>query len=209
MLGGAPSGATPENFSNPSIETARRRLAPCVLQFRAVTMTAKTSAFLTAAASLLGGAALAADCPSTTLEDRMPGVIAPMAGAEPVWLVDGSFGRWLGASSLVKSVWVVSREYEGDLVVEGRRLDGSGQLRFVARPEATATERATITDAHLRRMLPGDAADETTEQYAFASMYLIYPSPGCWQISVRLGEHEVQIVVHQTADPVATVGQNR
>ena len=57
-----------------------------------------------------------ARCPATALEDRLPTIIAPMAGSEPIWLVDGSFNRWSGPE----------RNGFGSYRVGGYRL-GAGQ----------------------------------------------------------------------------------
>ena len=138
-----------------------------------------------------------ARCPATALEDRLPTIIAPMAGSEPIWLVDGSFNRWSGPEGLVKSVWVLSRGVEGDLVVSGRRLDGTGVMRFQAGLDAPLSVRAVIPDATRQSVIPGGATPEMMDAHAFRMMYLIYPSPGCWEVTVRLGDHERRIVVEQ------------
>ena len=65
-------------------------------------------------------------CDPTPIEDRLPEVIAAMAGHSPVWLVKGDFGRWSGPGAWVKSGWVLSRKGAGMLQVSGRRLDAPG-----------------------------------------------------------------------------------
>ena len=142
-------------------------------------------------------------CPATVLEDRLPTIIAPMAGSEPIWLVDGSFNRWLGPDGLAKSVWVLSRGVEGDLVVSGRRLDGTGVMGFQAGVDGSPSARAVIPDATRQSVIPGGATPETMGDYAFRMMYLVYPSPGCWEVTVRLGDHERRIVVEQRRGPDA------
>ena len=136
-------------------------------------------------------------CEATPLEDRMPEIIASMAGKAPVWLVDGSFGMWSGPDSLMKSVWVLSRDVAGDLVVEGRRLDRPEAMRFQAAPAGSPIERVVVADARNHSVTPGGATPEIMERYAFVMMYLVYPSPGCWEINVRLGPFETRIVVEQ------------
>ncbi|MFQ5737930.1 MAG: hypothetical protein ACE5JX_02875 [Acidobacteriota bacterium] len=122
-----------------------------------------------------------------------------MAGSDPIWLVEGSFGRWIGADTRVKSIWVLSRRVAGGLVVQGRRLDGPGRMRFQAGMNASPAEQAVVPDSRNRSVIPGGATSEHMERYEFVMMYLIYPSPGCWEIRARLGDHETSIVVRQSA----------
>ena len=141
-----------------------------------------------------GGSAIR--CPATPLEDRLPEVIAPMAGEEPIWFVGGSVPEWHGAV-LEKSVWVVSREAVGDLSVSGRRLDGKGTLMF--KVDETPSATFDSSDLEERWVIPGGATPEIMERYAFVPMYLIYPSPGCWEITVEVGDEERRIVVEKVA----------
>lgn len=140
------------------------------------------------------GAETVVPCPATPLEDRLPEVIAPMAGEEPIWLVT-SFGKWFGPKVLAKSVWIVSRGAAEDLLVTGHRLDGPGTLLFQL--GATPSEKFELSDLEGLWVIPGGATLEIMGEYGFAPMYLIYPSPGCWQITVRLGGETRRIVVEQ------------
>jgi hypothetical protein len=135
------------------------------------------------------------ECSTTPVEDRLPDLVAPMAGKEPIWLVDGSFGRWAGPEVLVKSVWVLSREVAGDLTVEGRRLDGAGVMRFQDDRTGSRAARLVIPEARERSVQPGGSTPEVLDRYAFVMMYLVYPSAGCWELKARLGEIERRIVV--------------
>ena len=127
----------------------------------------------------------------------MPDIIAPMAGEEPIWLVDGSFGKWLGPETLVKSVWVLTRASGGDLLVRGRRLAGPGSVQFQDGVNGERSEQLVWSDLVRRSVTPGGATSETMSQYRFVPMYLVYPSPGCWEIEIRIGDEERRIVVEQ------------
>lgn len=140
-----------------------------------------------------------AQCPATPVEDRLPEVITPMAGSDPIWLVEGSFETWSGPDGLATAVWVLSRSAPGDLIVEGRRLDGPGTLRFQLGVDGEQVERAVIREPHRRSVTPGGASRDVMDQYAFVMMYVIYPSPGCWELTASLGELSRQIVVEQGA----------
>lgn len=123
-----------------------------------------------------------------------------MAGSEPIWLVDGSFGRWPAEDRLEESVWVLSRPISGQLVVTGRRLRDHLPMRFVDSDSTNGAraERLVIGDPAERSVVPGGSTPEIIDQYAFVTTYLIYPRPGCWEITARLGEHERRIVVEVT-----------
>jgi hypothetical protein len=148
------------------------------------------------ALSVLSGQSLFT-CAPTPLEDRLPSAIASMAGAPPIWLVDGSAGlAWGGADVLIKSAWVLSRDASGDLRVEGRRLDAPGTLLFQDGPDGQPSPVLTITDpwGRGRSVRPGGASPEILRSYSFVMFYLIYPSRGCWDITARLGMDTVNIV---------------
>jgi hypothetical protein len=128
------------------------------------------------ALSVLSGQSLFT-CAPTTLDDRLPDVIAAMAGAPPIWLVDGSAGLpWPGADALIKSAWVLSRDAAaGDLHVEGRRLDAPGTLLFQDGPDGQPSPVLTITDpwGRARSVRPGGASPEILRSYSFVMFYLI------------------------------------
>ena len=88
----------------------------------------------------------------------MPNIIASMAGADPVWVVDGAYGRWRGANNPIKTVWVLSRAGEGELEVRGRRLDGEGALSFRIGRDGAVREALLIRDPFSRSMIPGGAS---------------------------------------------------
>jgi hypothetical protein len=134
-------------------------------------------------------------CPATPLEDRLPELVAPMAGASPLWLVDGSGGVWSGEESPVKSLWVVSAESAERVHVRGRRLDGEGRLAFRARPDGPVTDELVIPDPRAAAVVPGGATREVMASYVFVPSYILYPSPGCWTIEARVGGREVRIIV--------------
>jgi hypothetical protein len=146
------------------------------------------------ALSVLSGQSLFT-CAASPLEDRLPDVIAAMAGAPPIWLVDGSAGSlWRGADALIKSAWVLSRDASGDLHVEGRRLDAPGTLLFQDGTNGQPSPALTITDPWGRSVRPGGASPEILRSYSFVMFYLIYPSRGCWEITAQLGTDTVHIV---------------
>jgi len=132
-------------------------------------------------------------CAFTPMEDRLPAVIASMAGTDPIWLVGGrSDGR---PDVPVRAVWVLSRNLIGPLRLEGRQLDGPGIMTFRASVDAPITDALLIPDPQTQSVVPGGATPEIMKAYAFVPTYLIYPSPGCWELIARLGGREVRIVL--------------
>ena len=139
-----------------------------------------------------------ARCPATPLEDRLPSVIAPMAGRHPVWLVNASRHTWRGPDVRIKTAWVVARDALGDLVLRGRQRDGTGVLGF------QRGEHAPLIYGELvlaRSSMPRAAATGAEQHYAFVVLSMVYPAPGCWELTARLGEAEVQIIVSLKAEP--------
>ncbi len=46
-----------------------------------------------------------------------------------------------------------------------------------------------------RSMIPGEANTETVRRYAFVPSYVFYPSPGCWELRIRMGAQERRVVL--------------
>jgi hypothetical protein len=117
-------------------------------------------------------------------------VVGPMQGAVPVWLVDGS-EPWQN-SGAVKTIWVLLRTSD-ELRIEGRRLDGPGvlQLRRGADPPADVL---VVENPGRQSVIPGGAPRGVMEIFAFFPSHVFYPTPGCWEFRVRLGQQEARIV---------------
>ena len=151
---------------------------------------------MTATASLFAQPTF--DCPVTAREDRLR-VVGPMAGSDPIWLVDGSFGTWRGKDAVV-SAWAFSSKAAkaaGKFQVTGRRIDAPGVMQFQVGMDGEPSEHGVIKDIRKRSVIPGGSTPEIINDYVFVMMYLIYPSPGCWEITAQLGEHKTRIVTEQ------------
>ena len=132
-----------------------------------------------------------------------------MTGEAPVWLVDGSFGQWQGADQRVKSLWVLSRDVVGELIVTGSLAGASTRLMFQADVDGPLSNRLHIQAPDKRSVVPGVSSSEVTARYTFVPSYMVYPSPGCWSIDVRLGAEERRIVVEQRSETGGNRGQSR
>ena len=132
-------------------------------------------------------------CPATPIEELTP-VIAPAAGAHPVWMVDGSYGRWPGRELPVKTVWIIARNTSGDLEVTARQLDGDGTASFHV-PGANPVEKLSIPNADNLQMLPGGADQATIDKYSFRSSAIYYSNPGCWEFRISYDGARSSVVV--------------
>ena len=135
-----------------------------------------------------------AACAVTPTEDRLPSIIAPMAGDYPLWLVDVS-GPFRGPGMPYNLYWVVARDHPGDLVVTGHRLDGEETASFMAGVYEPLEEQLLIENAHDQGMVPGGASAEIIQQYAFRGGYGLFPAPGCWELVAKMGETERRFVI--------------
>jgi hypothetical protein len=117
-------------------------------------------------------------------------VVGPMRGAAPVWVVDGN-ELWQNAGA-VKTLWVLLRTSD-ELRIEGRRLDGPGvlQLRRGSDPPADVL---VVENPGKQSVIPGGAPRSVMQVFAFISSHVFYPTPGCWEFIVRLGQQETRIV---------------
>jgi len=136
-------------------------------------------------------------CPATP-KLEIVSAIAPAAGAYPVWVVDGSYGRWRDPDAAVKTAWILARDNPGDLTVEGRRLDGDGRALFRSPGSADLSDRLVIANADTLWIMPGGIEPDELRKYSFRSSGVVYPSAGCWELLVRYGKSESRIVVELT-----------
>ena len=144
---------------------------------------------------LILSAILAAACPVSPVEDPVPGIIGPITGQRPAWLIDGNSRHWSNAEERVKTLWVFSQKASGPLHIVGHRLDGDGTARFQDGGVDGVPKDALDIETWRRRAWPGNATPEVRRDYAFVPNYVIYPSPGCWQFTVRLGTEDTRITI--------------
>lgn len=144
---------------------------------------------------LILGAMLTAACPVSPVEDPVPEIIGTIAGQHPAWLIHGNGRRWSNAEERVKTLWVFSQHASGPLHIVGRRLDGDGTARFQDGGVDGIPKDALDIEEWRRRAWPSNATPEVRREYAFVPNYIIYPSPGCWQFTVRLGQDETRITI--------------
>jgi hypothetical protein len=90
---------------------------------------------------------------------------------------------------------VFSQQASGPLHIEGRRLDGGGTARFQDGGVEGIPKDALDIEEWRRGAWPGNATPDVRRDYAFVPNYVIYPSPGCWQFTVRLGAQESRITI--------------
>ncbi len=121
--------------------------------------------------------------------------VAPAAGAYPVWVVDGSFGRWRSPDAAVKTAWILARDNPGDLTVEGRRLNGDGRALFRLPGTTDISDRLVIANADTLQLIPGGIEPDELRKYSFRSSGVVYPSAGCWELLVHYGKSESRIIL--------------
>lgn len=140
--------------------------------------------------SATSSAMQATACQASALQDLLPEVIAPMVGAPPAWLVDGSAG-W-SSHQPIKTLWVFLRTSE-EVRIAGRRLDGPGVLRL-RRGGNSPASMLIIENPARQSVIPGGASRSIMRDYVFLPSHVFYPSPGCWEFTVRIGQEEIRIV---------------
>jgi len=125
-------------------------------------------------------------------------------GAHPVWLVDGSLGRWRGSAFENKMAWVVARDRQGDLLLEARRRDGGDRALLSSGDGRDHSTHLVIRDAHTVLIVPGGAPGDAVRDYAFRSSSVVFPSAGCWDFEVGFGTSRSRITLELTpGDSVA------
>ena len=110
--------------------------------------------------------------------------LGPTMGEPPIWMASQVLPVIPWRNDFIRSVWVVERGTEGDLVLSGRRTDGPGSAQFVRPGNERATDQLRITSAG-RVGSPDNSP--TAARYADNQVLIVLPAPGCWQIMARLG----------------------
>lgn len=122
------------------------------------------------------------DAPQTTVSSGASFTLT-WYGNQDLWAgLDRAYrGQWYAAPAGIKVLWV--RLAPGRLTVEGHRLDG-----------AAPPLRADIPQGY------GDAGIQASG--------LVFPTPGCWQVTGRVPGHALQFVVavHPAAENPVTGG---
>ena len=129
-------------------------------------------------------------CEPSPTQDLLPGVVGPMTGTSPAWMVDGS--TWPGESEPAKTLWVLRRT--SDLVrISGRRLDAPGWARL-RRGSDSPSNMLFVANPSKESVIPGGAPPTVMRSYVFLPSHVFYPNPGCWQFTVQIAQDEFRIV---------------
>jgi len=140
-------------------------------------------------------------CEPSPAQDLLPDVVGPMTGTSPAWLVDGS-GTWRGDREPVKTIWVLRRTSDS-VRISGQRTDGQGSVKLRRGSDAPA-DVLFIANPSRESVIPSGAPPAVMRLYVFVPSHVFYPSPGCWQFSVRIAKEEFHIVRELKAGGVAS-----
>lgn len=121
-------------------------------------------------------------CAVTPTESLLPNIIGDASGADPAWVVAGGAhaeGRGM------KTVWIFKT---GSVVrVTGRDVATGASVRFQRHGIDGAIENEMVIEKPRREsVLPGGAARELLDTYAFITSYVFYPGAGCYQFDVDI-----------------------
>jgi hypothetical protein len=116
--------------------------------------------------------------------------LGPTIGESPLWMASQVLPVVPWRNEFIRSVWVVERSAEGDLILSGRRTDGTGTAQFVRPGGERATEQLRVTAAG---RVGSPTASPTAARYADNQVYIVLPSTGCWEVTARLGSEMTRI----------------
>ena len=122
-------------------------------------------------------------CPVSPVGAERPD-LGPTIGESPIWMASRVLPALPWQNEFIRSVWVVERGTEGDLILAGRRTDGPGAAQFIRPGGERATEQLRIASAG--RVGSADASPAAA-RYADNPVFIVLPSPGCWEVTARLG----------------------
>jgi len=122
-------------------------------------------------------------CPVSPIGSERPD-LGPTIGESPLWMASQVLPVVPWRNDFIRSVWVVDRAMEGDLILAGRRTDAPGAAQFVRPGGERATEQLRITSAG---RVGSPTASPAAARYADNQVYIVLPATGCWELTARLG----------------------
>ena len=130
-------------------------------------------------------------CESSPTQDLLPTLTAPMTGASPVWLVDGS-ATWPGDLVPIKTLWVLRRTSDS-VRISGHRMDAPGTAKLRSGSN-TPSDVFLVANPSRDSVMPGGAPPDAMQSFVFLPSHVFYPSPGCWLFTVHIAQQEFRIV---------------
>lgn len=137
----------------------------------------------------LPASAAAASCQPTPVRDSLT-VVGPMVGSRPAWLV--GWDQTYGLANPVKTLWVVAQSSQR-VEITGRLLNGSDVAQF-RRGTGPITSNLVVEDLARESVIPGGATADVLRDYAFIPSHVFYPTPGCWEFTVAIGDEKHRII---------------
>jgi hypothetical protein len=125
-----------------------------------------------------------ADCGASSAVNERPD-LGPTIGSSPIWMASTVLPVIPWRNEFLRAVWVVERTVEGDLTLSGRRVDGTGAIGFLRQGGERRTEQLRIP---MVARVNASSESPTAARYADIPLYLDIPTPGCWEVSARIGE---------------------
>lgn len=117
--------------------------------------------------------------------------LGPTIGEAPIWIASTVLPVIPWRNEFIRSVWVIDRSADGELILSGRRTDGEGLVQFIRQGGQRPTEQLRIAEA--ARF--GPTTTPTGARYAEHQIYLVLSSPGCWEFTAKLGEVSQTVTV--------------
>ena len=184
VLGCGPPGANPAQPTTPTPVTRAARTAA------ALAVPSRTAIFPTAQVLIDGTTGRPiwptppADCDVSPSANERPD-LGPTIGSSPIWMASSALPVMPWRNEFFRAVWVVERVVEGDLTLSGRQVNGTAPIGFLRQGGERRTEQLRVPS--VATVSVGSDSPHAA-RYADLPLYLDIPSPGCWEISARLGE---------------------
>jgi len=134
-------------------------------------------------------------CASTATDRTLPSVVGPATGADPIWLIDGSSGRFNNLrNGSVKTLWIFKTRQR--VRVEGHEVNTGAKTRFRRQGlNGPIGDEMILEDPRRESVLPGGATRNLVDVYVFIPSYVSYAQPGCYQFEVEIDDTTRHITV--------------
>lgn len=138
------------------------------------------------------------DCPSGRPSRLIP-TINPALGQSPMWVVIGSGPiPWKGSNHPVQALWIRDVAVKGPAFLSGTVRAGKAKASFATALYGLPGERFKLDELGEKPRLVKEA---DLRRYSFHRTYVWFPTPGCYEITARVGRQVS--VIYLSVTPAA------
>lgn len=149
-------------------------------------------------------------CPITPPKNKFS-MAGSVAGQDPIWISSSGEVKWSDMvvslppypGRLTKMLVFVSRNVEGDLEITGRQIASNEKVLFALDGQEKVDSKGLVIgsivndpkDTWIVHSANQPSRYPNPDGYVHHGEFVYFPSPGCYELSAKIDQHEVKVVV--------------